>query len=77
MLFAIARRLLFSSPSHVYQQEYQRIALHFDLAINKLPYTVGIQADICEIIDFQNLTVCVDTYICNLSFPKIAVLNVL
>ncbi len=41
------------------------------------PHTVGSQADICENILCHNLTVCVDTYICDLSFPKIAVLKVL
>jgi hypothetical protein len=44
---------------------------------NFYPYTVRSQADICENILFHNLTVCVDTYICDLSFPKIAVLKVL
>ena len=39
--------------------------------------TVGSQADICENFLFQNLTVCVDTCISDLSFPKIAVLQVL
>ena len=39
--------------------------------------TVGSQADISENILFQNLTVCIETYICDLSFPKIAVLKVL
>ena len=39
--------------------------------------TVGSQAVICEYILFHNLTVCIDTCICDLSFPKIAVLKVL
>jgi hypothetical protein len=45
--------------------------------IPPLPGTVGNQADIGENTLFPNLTVCVDIYLCDLSFPKRAVLKVL
>jgi hypothetical protein len=39
--------------------------------------TVGSQADIYERILFQNLTVWINTYICDILFSKIALLKVL
>jgi hypothetical protein len=40
------------------------------------PCTAGSQADIYESILFQNLTICINTYICDLSFSKTAFLKV-